>query len=572
MNSDIKVIVNQLGYRTGHGKKQVVLPDVPEARGIMGDPIYALLELNEFSKYGLNDPRQIPFNYRASLARKSGDFGSWLEGDFSHITTNGVYQIFCGNSPSPTFVIRDDVWLRILPECIRYFQVQSCGRNVAGWHDACHLDDGYIREQDRYLQAAGGWHDAGDFRKWATSTALNAIALLVGHRLWKGREDEIGLEPGLLLKEALQGVHYFLGIQDEETGALFQNIGGGRDVWHDNLDCRYTDNVPRSGDERRIWPTPWALPAGKFTTLFALYAGALRESDPPLAERCLSAARRSLDFDRSLNHMTADALQWRAWGFLELWRHGRDEADRQDALSALSALLKLQVLEHVGGQTMTRGFFRSEAGSDNFHRKHIGVDYPIWIIAEFLREWPDHPDTGRWREAVSIWADEYVGVFARRNPFGILPYGLYSAIPEDHQKSSYRQIGDDLYFRYFMADGRLGSNARFSLSAVALAAAASVLGRPGLLDDGYRLLEWTLGNNPFQISMMSGAGVTQPATLSFQMGNIPGGVTLGIGGDESDMPCYPHPWSSTDEYYGYQTSHFTWALLALQHAAARTGK
>ena len=199
MNSDIKVIVNQLGYRTGHGKKQVVLPDVPEARGIMGDPIYALLELNEFSKYGLNDPRQIPFNYRASLARKSGDFGSWLEGDFSHITTNGVYQIFCGNSPSPTFVIRDDVWLRILPECIRYFQVQSCGRNVAGWHDACHLDDGYIREQDRYLQAAGGWHDAGDFRKWATSTALNAIALLVGHRLWKGREDEIGLEPGLLL-------------------------------------------------------------------------------------------------------------------------------------------------------------------------------------------------------------------------------------------------------------------------------------------------------------------------------------------------------------------------------------
>ena len=33
------------------------------------------------------------------------------------------------------------VWLRILPECIRYFQVQSCGRNMPGWHDACHLDD-----------------------------------------------------------------------------------------------------------------------------------------------------------------------------------------------------------------------------------------------------------------------------------------------------------------------------------------------------------------------------------------------------------------------------------------------
>jgi hypothetical protein len=48
------------------------------------------------------------------------------------------------------------------------------------------------------------------------------------------------------------------------------------------------------------------------------------------------------------------------------------------------------------------------------------------------------------------------------------------------------------------------------------------------------------------------------------MGNIPGGVTMGIFGDEADMPWYPHPWACTDEYYGYQTSHFTWALLALQ--------
>ncbi len=568
----LKVIVNQLGYRNGHGRKRALVPDLPVARGIMGDAIFAVLELNEFSKYALNDPRQIPYQYRASMKCQNGDFGKWLEGDFSHIKANGVYQAFCGNTPSPVFVIRDDVWLRILPECIRYFQVQSCGRKVVGWHDACHLDDGYIREQDRYLEAAGGWHDAGDFRKWATSTALNAIALLVGHRLWKGREEEIGLEPGLLLDEALQGVNYFLGIQDEETGALFQNIGGGRDIWHDNLDCRYTDNVKRSGDERRIWPTPWALPAGKFTTLFALYANALRDSNPALSERCEKAARRSLRFDRSLNHMTADALQWRAWGFLELWRYGQAETDRKDALASLDSLLKLQVLEHIGGQNITRGFFRAEAGSENIHRKHVGADYPILVIAEFIREWPEHPDAGRWHDAISIWADEYVRVFADRNPFGILPYGLYSSIPEEHQARKYRQIGDKLYFRYFMASGKLGSNARYSLSAAALAAAASVLKRPALLDDGYRLLEWTIGNNPFQISTMNGVGIHQPAALSFQMGNIPGGVTLGIGGDDDDMPVYPHPLSGTDEYYGYQTSHFTWALLALQHAASHVKK
>ncbi|OGV58409.1 MAG: hypothetical protein A2X49_10615 [Lentisphaerae bacterium GWF2_52_8] len=566
--SKLKIIVNQLGYRNGHGRKRVLVPDLPESRGIMGDSIFTLMELNEFSKYGLNDPRQVPYEYRASLKREHGDFGAWLAGDFSHITENGIYQAYCGNTPSPIFAIRDDVWLRILPECIRYFQVQSCGRKVPGWHDACHLDDGFIPEQNRYLNAAGGWHDAGDFRKWATSTALNAIALLVGERLWRKREDELGIEPGTLLREAMQGVHYFLGIQDEETGALFQNIGGGREVWHDNLDNRYTDNIPRSGDERRIWTTPWALPAGKFTTLFALYANALRDSDPDLAARCEKAARNSVRFDKSMDKTGANELQWRAWGYLELWRYASAESDRANALSSLESLLALQVRDHIGGQNTTRGFFRAENGSPEFHRKHVGASYPIWVISEFIREWPDHPDAPRWREAIALWVDEYALVFAARNPFGLLPYSLYGSIPKEHEDCRYRQIGDDLYFRYFMA-GNCGTNARCSLDAVALAAAADVLKRPALLSSAYMLLEWIIGNNPFQISTMNGVGVIQPCALSFQMGNIPGGVTLGVMGDKADMPHYPHPWAGSDEYYGYQTSHFTWALLSLQSVACK---
>jgi hypothetical protein len=560
----LKVITNQVGFRNGNGRKRVLVTDTPEARSVFGDAIFTVFEQNDFSKYGLNDPRQTAFTYRASLRRRQTDFGPWLEGDFSHIRRNGIYQAMCGNALGPSFAIRDDVWLRILPECIRYYQVQSCGRKVVGWHDACHLDDGYIRELDRYLDAAGGWHDAGDFRKWATSTALMAISLLVGHRLWQGREEELGIEPGLLLKEALQGVRYFLGIQDEATGALYHNIGGGRDVPHDNLDCRYTDNVPRSGDERRIWPTPWALPAGKFTTIFALYANALRASDPALAARCAAAARQSARFDRSLNAMTADALQWRAWGALELWRHSGDAADKGEALAGLGRLLDLQVTDFIGGQTVTRGFFRAEAGSAEFHHKHVGADSVIWVLAEALDAWPDHPDAGRWRDAIALWVDGYARVFAERNPFGLLPYALYSAVPADHPDCRYRPLGEGLYYRYFLASQKFGTNARSSLAAAALAAAGRVLGRPELLDDGYRLLEWTVGNNPFQLSTMNGVGVLQPCALSFQMGNIPGGVTMGIMGDEADQPAYPHLWACTDEYYGYQTSQFTWALLALQ--------
>jgi len=561
----MKVINSQLGYRNNHSQKRVLVSDVPEARSLFGEPICTFLEQNDVSKYSLNAPEQLDCSHRTALKRVHTDFGTWLEADFSHVTGNGVYQVMCGNTLGPNFAIRDDVYCRILQDCIRYFQVQSCGREVIGWHDACHLDDGYVIEQDRYVDAAGGWHDAGDFRKWPSSIALNAISLLLAHRQWGGREDRLGLQQGIFLAEAMQGVHFYLGIQDKETGGLFHAIGSGQETWHDNLDCRYTDNIRESGDERRIWPG-WSTPAAKFTTLYALYANELKDTDADLAERCHQAARNSIRRDSAEDKRPALQLQWRAWGYLELYRYTGNDEDRSAALNTLAQLLELQVTEYIGGQSAIRGFFRSAPGLDDFHRQHIGASYVIYVIAEFIHAFPDHPDVSRWRDAISMWVDEYALVFAARNPFGLLPYALYSKPQTDaHPHHHYRQIGDSLYFRYFMAAPKFGTNARCSLDAVALGAAANVLKRPELVSHAYRLLEWTLGNNPFQMSTMNGVGVVQPCALSFQMGNIPGGVTMGVFGDEADQPWYPHAWACTDEYYGFQTSHFMWGLLTLQN-------
>ncbi len=559
----------QLGFRNALGRKTLVVPDVPEAYGLFGDPIFWVMEQNEFSKHALNSDRQHLYTYRASLQRRDTDFGRWLVGDLASLRTDGVYQAFLGSHLGPTFVIRDDVYRRILPFCLMYFRVQSCGRDVPGWHPACHLDDGYLLEEDRHIPAAGGWHDAGDFRKWASSTALIAISLLLGHRLWSGRETELGVAPGVFLAEALQGFDYFLNLQQAD-GSLLHNVGGGRRSVHDNEDCRYTDNVPCSGDERRVHPGA-AKPAAKYALLYALYAEQLRATDPARADQALAAARRALVYDLTLADASTDAVQWRAWACLVLYRATGEADDREAAVTWARRLLELQVTEFIGGQSLTRGFWRAHPVQPGYHRKHVGADYPVWVLGEFAETLPDHPDAARWREAIRLWADDYVGVFSARNPFGLLPYGLYEEPPTAHPRHRYRPLGDRLCFRYFMAnEGRI-SNARCSLSAAALAAAARALDRPELLDLAYPLLEWTLGANPFGLSFMSGVGVAQPDALSFQMGNIPGGVTLGPGGDEQDLPCYRHPRSCTDEYYGYQTSQFMWALLALETVRPRAG-
>ncbi len=559
---ELKVLHNHLGFRPKHGRKRIVVPDVPEARNIFGDSTFWVYEQNRFSMEPLNSPRQHEYVYRASLHRKRDDFGAWLVGDFSSVTGDGIYQAFCGNATGPSFAIRDDVWRRILPECIRYFQVQSCGRDVPGWHAACHLDDAYIPDEKRFLQAAGGWHDAGDFRKWVSSTALNAIALMIGHRLWGGREEKLGLPPGTLLTEALQGVHYFLAMQKED-GSLYNNVGGGRDCFHDNLDNRYTDNIPQSGDERIVSPQPLKT-AAKFTTLYAMYAEVLRECNPELSNRCLAAAMKSLAHDLASGQDNADALQWRAWGYLELWRVTGLAEHKAAAIATMDRLLALQVTDFIGGQKLTRGFFRGDATGGDYHHKHVGADYPLWVLCEFLTDWAGDAQAGRWRHALSMWVDDFVRVFTPRNPWGLVPYSFYPSPQEDHPHCRYRQIGDNLYYRYFLADNKFGANARLSLTAACLAGAARVLDRRELLDEAYPMLEWVIGANPFGISTCNGVGLYQVNALSFQMGNIPGGVTMGVAGDEQDLPKYDNPWLCSDEYYGYQTSQFLWAILALE--------
>jgi Glycosyl hydrolase family 9 len=557
---------SQLGYRAHHGRKQIFCRSHPKMRGIFGSPVFSIIEVNEFSRHALNSPKRHEFVFSATLLERETDFGTWMVGDFSGIKKGGIYQAWCGNTAGPSFGVRDDIYRRIVPELVRYFQVQSCGREVPGWHSACHLDDGFCPETGSYIEAVGGWHDAGDFRKWVSSTSVMAIGLLIAHQTWGGREEMLGLPNGTFFEEAMQGVHYFLSMQNSATGQLYNNVGGGGSSVHDNDENRYTDNVPRSGDERRIHAAPPNSPP-KFTTLFALYANALKASNPALAARCAQAAIKSADYDRTEGSRSAEWEQWRAWGFLELWRFGRDERYRMEALASLDALLALQVKEYVGGQKITRGFFRSNSPRPGYHHKHIGADYPIWVIAEFVKEFPDHPERERWVDAIRLWVDEYALVFDVRNPFGMLPYALYDEPQPDHPQCAYRQIGENLFFRYFTADNPFGRNARASLTAVALSAAARVLGRSELLDIAYQQLDWILGANPMMLSTVNGVGVRQPSALSFMMGNIPGGVTMGIGGDAHDMPSYfngTHPWLCCDEYYGYQAGQFLWAVVALE--------
>lgn len=571
---EIRVLTNHLGYRPGHGRKLVVVPYTVRARQIFGSPIFQVIEQNELSKYPLDDPRQQDNVFVASMQEVRDDFGHWLVGDFSTVTRPGVYQAFVGTAPGVPFVIREDVYARLLPPLLTYMRVQSCGRDAPGWHPACHLDDGYLPESDAYIEAAGGWHDAGDFRKWGSSTSMNGIALLLAERLLQDRHQQMGVEPGTCLHEACQGLHYFLGVQDPASGGVYHNVGGGGESVHDNLDCRYTDNVPRSGDERRIH-AGFVTPPGKMTTLFALYASALRERDAALSQRCLDAARNSHAHDLRQEVDDATHLQWRAWALAELAALSGEADERAAAVACLDRLLELQVVEPIGEMGL-HGLFHHDRNRTGFHHKHVGADFPPWVLGRFLELWPEDARAEAWRRALARWVDGYCLPMIERNVFGLLPYVVYPEPPAQADDNRYRPLGGGPCFRYFLKGQRGMSNARFALSAAALASCAGALDRPELADHGYRLLEWVLGANPYQLSMFVGLGPQQMSPFSPLMGAIPGGICCGLGSNREDVPDLQfHPWAAPPEhaeYYGYNSSQFLWALCALQRVTPRQAR
>ena len=109
--------------------------------------------------------------------------------------------LMCGDEPSP--------------RPLAYPQ-QRCGIAVPNVHPVCHLDDARRRDNGQYVDVTGGWHDAGDLRKWMETALHSGIALLqLARNLGSHWNlDGSGLPP--LLDEIKWGNRYWLKMQDTD--------------------------------------------------------------------------------------------------------------------------------------------------------------------------------------------------------------------------------------------------------------------------------------------------------------------------------------------------------------------
>ncbi|MGD9561621.1 MAG: glycoside hydrolase family 9 protein [Pyrinomonadaceae bacterium] len=221
--------INQAGYQPSDNKKAIVMSKKPLS-GFFGAE-----DLNTGKPMLLRMPiRPIP------ASPWGGDFDHYYELDFSSIKVPGRYRIRLETSESVSADFTIGLYSAYHEDLLFFMRQQRCGYNP--FLDAvCHIRDGrsfYAPFPDEtFVDASGGWHDAGDQLKYLI-TASNATArMMLAYELEKakfgdfvddlGREDRPNSIPDIL-DEAKWGLDWIHKLHPK-AGQLFHQVADDRD-------------------------------------------------------------------------------------------------------------------------------------------------------------------------------------------------------------------------------------------------------------------------------------------------------------------------------------------------------
>ncbi len=246
-------------------------------------------------------------------------FEYFHEADITKITTPGSYVIEVGSPSAGSAKFTIGEYPAFQEDLLYFMRQQRCGYNPF-LDMACHRNDGrsfYAPFPDEtFVDASGGWHDAGDQLKYLI-TASNATArMMLAYELEKGKfgdtTDALGREGrpnGIpdVLDEAKWGLDWIHKLHPK-ADQLFHQVADDRDHRgfkmpnNDNADygwgansyrpVYFADGKPQGLSEFKSRSTGVANIAGRSAAALAMAYRIWRSElkDPLFAEKCLRAA------------------------------------------------------------------------------------------------------------------------------------------------------------------------------------------------------------------------------------------------------------------------------------------
>ncbi|MFP4541288.1 MAG: glycoside hydrolase family 9 protein [Opitutales bacterium] len=207
-----------------------------------------------------------------------------------------------GLPPSAPFTVGADVLNERLRLVMLGFYGQRCGMAVEFEHEghtfahaACHLDDGYLDEYDparagERKDGVGGWHDAGDYGKYAVNAGFTNGMMLAAWEQYGDRLQHLALpipEAGGDLPDYLDELRYNV------AWLLKLQFPDGR-VSHKLTRHDFAPFIMPSADDGKRYYAPWGTAANaNFCASMLMASRVFEPYDEDFAERCKEAAVRA---------------------------------------------------------------------------------------------------------------------------------------------------------------------------------------------------------------------------------------------------------------------------------------
>ena len=196
--------INQLGYRPNDQKKAVLVT----------------ADESEFRVIRVSDEAVVYSGTAGEPVTDSASTDTVRVADFSSFTEEGKYAVCVSATRSYPFVVGVNPYADLRAALLEMFNYQKCGVDLECglWsHPACHTAPATVYGTDEKKDVSGGWHDAGDYGRYAVPAAKAVADLLLAH--------EFSSTPDSILLEIVWfEIEWMLKMQDEKTGGVYHKV------------------------------------------------------------------------------------------------------------------------------------------------------------------------------------------------------------------------------------------------------------------------------------------------------------------------------------------------------------
>lgn len=244
----IQVVVSQAGYSANDYKNAVVVSDT-----VLSDTYFQVVSVTSSV-------------YSGTMVNEGYHWGKYVYSiDFSNIRTPGTsYTVRSNGVFSYTFPIATNIWDNYKDEMTAFYRLLRSGVSTEDaypdgystvapsaklYHEAGHLDDAKSIDGTQHYDLTGSWYDAGDYGKYGGNQWVGAEIALSYVRYADTTAvqydyDHNGIPD--LIDEAIFGSDYLVKFANQLDGEMY-NLKNNAAFIHPE---KATDNIPNTSDDR----------------------------------------------------------------------------------------------------------------------------------------------------------------------------------------------------------------------------------------------------------------------------------------------------------------------------------